>query len=93
MGCLRILVCICISSFSRDSQGRRFPFPHKESCSIHSHSVFMHNKIRRALCVTCNDSKVMLLNSANSSFSSLFQLRHDAKGIFWLGEPKGLQSD
>ena len=48
---------------------------------------------RRALCVTCNDSKVMLLNSTNSSFSSFFQLRHDAKGIFLLDGPKGLQSD
>ena len=39
-------------------------------------------KKKRALCVTCNDSKIMLLNSTNSSFSSFFQLRHDAKGIF-----------
>ena len=41
----------------------------------------------------CNDSKVMLLNSANSSFSSLFQLRHGAKGIFLLGGPKGSTSN
>ena len=43
MGFLRIPVCSCISSFFRDSQGCRFPCLHRESFSIHNHSVFMHN--------------------------------------------------
>ena len=43
MGFLCIPVCSCISSFSRDSQGCRFPCLHRESFSIHNHSVFMHN--------------------------------------------------
>ena len=48
MGFLCIPGYICILRFSRDSQECRFPFLHKESCSIHKHSVFIHNnKTRR----------------------------------------------
>ena len=47
MGYLCIPVCIYISSFSRDSQGYRLPFLHKDRFSIHKHSVFIHIKKTR----------------------------------------------
>ena len=49
MGYLCIPLCICISSFSRDSQGCRCRFRHRESFSIHSHSDFIHNKRQKSI--------------------------------------------
>ena len=76
MGFLCIPGYICILCFSRDSQGCRFPFLHRESCSIHKHSVFIHNKKTRRESVSQVTERFMLLNSAMIlSFSPFFLMQ------------------